>query len=312
MSDTVDESRGVPRLEDWRSLSWSSIIFGTLGALAVSVMLHVLGLGVGASTADANARASDTLSLIGGVTGIWFLCSTAISLFIGGFIASSLAHTFTGKRAVVYGFGVWALSTLIIMSVVVPALTQGASSAINTAGTVVDRAGAVLTSAAGTGTQAAQNAPSGLADSLQRTLIGTPSGQADQGAVQDVARLLGQRFVQGEWTSQQRDQLTNDVAKIANVSPDDARRRVDEVQNTINTTLEQAQQRVRQAAETVRRAIATAAYSAFAAMLIGLLAALFGARFGELDEDQLPAFARIRLRQNSLSQTDMPESDMRH
>ena len=109
----------------------------------------------------------------------------------------------------------------------------------------------------GTAAQAGQNAPAGLLESLQRTLVGTPSGQVDQAAVQDITRLLGQRFTQGEWTPQQRDQLANDVAKVANISPDDARRRLDEAQNTINATVAQAEQKLRQAAEATRQAIAT-------------------------------------------------------
>jgi hypothetical protein len=68
------------------------------------------------------------------------------------------------------------------------------------------------------------------------------------------------------------------------------------VQNTINYTIEQAQRKLQQAAEATRQAIATAAYSAFGAMLVGLLFALWGAHFGELDEEHLPSFARIRFR----------------
>ncbi len=294
MSDITNDNHTERQIEDWRSISWSSIFFGTMVALAISIMLHVLGLGVGASTADTSARAGDTLATVGGVTGIWFLASTAVSLFIGGFVASTLAHTFTGQRAAIYAFGVWALSTLITMSVLVPALVKGAGNAVTATGTIADRAGRIIGSAGGGAVNLGQNAPYGLVDRLQSTLIGTPSGQVDQNAVQDVKSLIGQRFIQGEWTSQQRDQLVSSIAKIANISPEDARRRVDEAQNTISNTVEQAQQKARQAAEVTRQAIATAAYSAFAAMLVGLLASFFGARYGELDEEHLPPFARIR------------------
>jgi hypothetical protein len=293
MAESENDVEHGPQLSDWRKISWSSIFLGTLVALSLSVMLHVLGLGVTAGSVDTNASASDALSRVGGVTGIWFLASTAISLFVGGFIASTLAHTFTGQRATIYGMAVWSLSTLVTMSVIVPALVKGAGDAITTAGTVVDRAGALLGNASGAALQAGQNAPSGLLDSLQRSLIGTPSGQVDQAAVGDITRLLGQRLT-GEWTTQQHDQLMNDVAKVASIAPDDARRRVAEVENTISSTLEQARVKIRQAAEATRQAISTAAYSAFAAMLVGLLSALFGAHYGELDEDRLPTFARIR------------------
>ena len=298
MTDTIHDNgtHEEHQVQDWRSLSWSAIFFGTLAALAISVMLHILGLGVGVSAVDPNSRPSDALALIGGVTGIWFLVSTAISLFIGGFIASTLAHTFAGGRAAIYGLGVWALSTLLTMSVVVPALVKGAGNAMTAAGTIVDRAGTLLGAAGNTAMQAGQTAPAGVLDRFQRTLIGTPSGQVDQGAVQDITSLLGQLVTQGDWSAQQRDQLVNAVAKVANISPDDARRRVDEVQSTINSSLAQAQQKVRQAAEATRQAIATACYAAFGAMLVGLLAAFFGARYGELDEEHLPPFARIRLK----------------
>jgi hypothetical protein len=295
MSDTVNETYREPQLEDWSKISWSAIIFGTLAALAVSITLHVFGLGVAASSVDTNAGTGDALSWIGGMIGIWFLASTAIGLFVGGFIASTLAHTFTGKRAAIYGIGVWALSTLITMSVLVPALVNGVGNAISTGGTIIDRAGSIL-SAGGTAVQAGQNAPSGFLEGLQKSLAGTPTGQVDQAAVQDIARLIGLRFTQGELTSQQHDQLVNDVTRVAGISPDDARRRVDEAQNTIKTTLEQARQKVREAAEATRQAVSKASYSAFAAMIVGLVFALLGANYGELDEENLPRFARIRLK----------------
>jgi hypothetical protein len=297
MSYSENETDPKPSLEDWSRMSWSAIFVGALTALAFSVMLHVLGLGVTASILDTNASPSDAHSVVAGVTGIWFLASTAISLFIGGYIASTLAHTFTGGRAVLYGITVWALTTLITMSVVVPSLVRGAGAAITTAGTLADRAGAAL---GGATAQAGQLAP-GLVDNLQRTLIGTPSGQVDQAVVQDVTRLLGQRFVQGEWSPQQRDQLTNDVAKLANISPEDARRRVDEAQSTINSTVEKAKVKMQEAAEITRKAVSAAAYATFGAMLVGLLFALLGAHFGELDEEHLPPFAkRLRFRTTRL------------
>jgi VIT1/CCC1 family predicted Fe2+/Mn2+ transporter len=100
----------------------------------------------------------------------------------------------------------------------------------------------------------------------------------------------------GKLIPQQRDQLVSDVARVTGISPDDARRRVDEAQNTIKATLEQARQKVREAAEATRQAISTASYSAFAAMIVGLVFALLGAYYGELDEENLPRFARIRLK----------------
>jgi hypothetical protein len=299
MSDTMhdtDNTSDKPELQDWRSISWSSVLFGTLAALAIGVMLHILGIGITASSVDGNTQnASDAAATVGGVAGIWFLIGTAIALFIGGFLASTLAHTFTGPRATTYGLGVWALASLISLAVIVPAVVKGTGNALNAAGSIADRAGSALGTVGGAAAQAGQNAPAGgLLDRLQRTLIGNTNGQVDQNAAQEITSLVGQRVTQGEWTPQQRDQLIAAVARAANINQDDARRRVDEAQNTINYNIQQAQEKIRQAAEATRKAVSGAAYYIFGAMLIGLLASVFGARYGELDENELPQFARIR------------------
>jgi hypothetical protein len=128
------------KVDQWRPLSWSAIIFGTLLALALSTFLHILGLGVTATILDATNRTSDHMVMVSGVSALLFLISTAISLFVGGFVASSLSRTFSSGRAAIYDLGVWALSTLITMAVLAPALIRSAGAAVNTAGTVVDRA----------------------------------------------------------------------------------------------------------------------------------------------------------------------------
>ena len=294
MSDDKVEAQ----LDHWRDLSWAAIIFGALLALSVSVMLHILGIGVTASSVDTNQRASDALTTLGGVSGIWNLAATAVSLFIGGFVASTLARTFTSSRAAIYGLGVWAITTLVATAVIVPTLLNGAGNAISAAGTVADRAAQALGSATSGAANGAANAaskllPSGIVDRVQRTLIGNNTGEVDQNALQQITSLIGQR-AEGDWTPQQRAQLNDAVAKVAKISPDDARRRVDETENTINNAIQQTSDTVRRAAEVTRQAAAGASYWVFASMLIGLIASIFGARLGERDEKDLPAFARLR------------------
>lgn len=286
MSDDKVEAQ----LDYWRDLSWAAIIFGALLALSVSVMLHILGIGVTATSVDTNARASDALTTLGGVSGIWSLASTAVSLFIGAFVASTLARTFTNGRAAIYGLGVWAITTLVATAVIVPTLLNGAGNTISAAGTVADRAATALGSATGGATQLL---PSGIVDRVQRTLIGNNTGEVDQNALQQITTLIGQR-AKGDWAPQQRAQLNDAVSKVAKISPDDARRRVDEVENTINSAIQQTSDTVRRAAEVTRQAVAGASYWLFASMLIGAIAAVFGARYGERDEKDLPAFVRLR------------------
>ena len=140
---------------------------------------------------------------------------------------------------------------------------------------------------------ATQLLPSGIVDRVQRTLIGNNTGEVDQNALQQITTLIGQR-AKGDWTPQQRAQLNDAVSKVAKISPDDARRRVDEAENTINSAIQQTSDTVRRAAEVTRQAVAGASFWVFASMLIGAIAAVFGARYGERDEKDLPAFVRLR------------------
>ena len=73
---------------------------------------------------------------------------------------------------------------------------------------------------------------------VQRTLIGNNTGEVDQNALEKIETLIGQR-AKGHWTPQQRAQLNDAVAKAAKISPDDARQRVDEAENTINSAIQQ-------------------------------------------------------------------------
>jgi len=64
--------------------------------------------------------------------------------------------------------------------------------------------------------------------------------------------------------------------------------------HAINSAIQQASDTARRAAEVTRQAAAGASFWVFASMLIGAIAAIFGARYGERDEQDLPAFVRLR------------------
>ncbi|MBT3070384.1 hypothetical protein KKP04_05830 [Rhodomicrobium sp. Az07] len=299
MVDTTYDTSRVHDGEDWRAISWSAILFGSLVALSVAAMLHVLGLGITASSVTDQERPTDALMTIGGVAGIWYIASTAVSLFVGGFVASTLSWTFTGKRAAIYALGVWAITTLVVALAFVPPIIRATTGAVSAVGNVAERA---ITTVAGAGEaagQAAGNIPSGLVDNVRQRL-GIPAGtQVDQGAIRDITQLVGQRLTQDQWTPEQRDRLASALGRAANVPPEEARRRLNEAESGLNATIQEARETVRQALEATRQAIAGAAYWTFAAILAGLIAAYFGARFGERDEDQLPTFARIRMHRGS-------------
>ena len=63
-------------------------------------------------------------------------------------------------------------------------------------------------------------------------------------------------------------------------APDEAQRRLQQVEQQATQTAQEAERRAREAANAAATASATAAYYAFGAMLLGAVAAVLGARFG--------------------------------
>ena len=115
-----------------------------------------------------------------------------MSLFIGGFVASTLARTFTNGRAAIYGLGVWAITTLVATAVIVPTLLNGAGNTISAAGTVADRPPKLWAPRPVGGEWRPQLLPSGIVDRVQRTLIGNNTGDVDQNALQQITTLIGE------------------------------------------------------------------------------------------------------------------------
>src|SRR5215472_11919227 len=111
-----------------RGVSWSSILAGVTAAIAVQLLLNLLGIGVGAATI--NPQSGQGLA-VGAV--IWFVFSSVISLFVGGWIAGRLAGTSNKKDVALYGFVTWALASLVLfylLSTAVGGLLGGAASVL--------------------------------------------------------------------------------------------------------------------------------------------------------------------------------------
>lgn len=85
---------------------WSSIIAGTVTALALSVILAVLGVALGFTVVA--PKSDDPLSGLGIAFGAWGGFSVIVCTAAGGFVAGLLA----GQRGVEIGFLTWAVTTL--------------------------------------------------------------------------------------------------------------------------------------------------------------------------------------------------------
>jgi hypothetical protein len=278
---------GAPALPP--RISWGAVLAGGVVAITVGVMLNILGLAIGATTLDpATPGDSPAASTLGIAGGIWLLVANLIGLGVGGWVAARLSGTADDTDGVLHGLSVWAIGFLLSAVLLGNAVTGATSAAFRGASSVI---GSTVSGAGQAASQAAQtfapqiaNAtdPNALADRLQRGLQtgGDPASMTSDQRRAEMTQIVGTRVTQGNFEAQQRDRLSQLIAAEYNIPPQEANNRITQLETQARDAAAQAATQARQAAETASNAAATAAYWLFAAMILGAVAAVLGARVG--------------------------------
>ncbi len=108
-------------------VSWGAIFAGALTALSTLLVLSLIGLGIGLSTLDPATGDSPSGNAIGLGAVIWWVVSSLLSLFVGGYVAGRMAGNFNGY---LHGLVTWSavsLLTVLLLSSAVGRIFAGAS-----------------------------------------------------------------------------------------------------------------------------------------------------------------------------------------
>ncbi|MEX2219941.1 MAG: hypothetical protein WD749_14410 [Phycisphaerales bacterium] len=233
-----------------RRVSWGAIFSGTFVALAVWVLLLLLGTAVASATINPMRETQPGEGVAIGL-GIWWLVVSIGSLFVGGWVAARLAPTPSRVEASLHGAVVWGLTTVILLYVVTTSAAKLAGGALGTMQTAVT-AGAQVAS--------------------------TPRAQEELSRFE--GRFEGRRMSQAE-----RDRAIDDLMSRG-MSYREAQFRVDQMEQQqqggrLMASPEQwSEQDLRQAGQTAADTLAATAAWSFFALLLGLAAALAGGATG--------------------------------
>lgn len=167
---------------------WSSIIAGSVSALAVSVILAILGVALGFTVVS--PKSSDPASGLGTTFGIWGGISIIISMAAGGFVAGLLA----GQRGLEIGFLVWALTVLAAMCVSGMAI----SVALKIIGSTIANIGLGAATVAGGVGKGAIGAASGLFHEIKDNIHFAVDAEKVNDHLLDVLRDTGVDSLQPE------------------------------------------------------------------------------------------------------------------
>lgn len=312
-------------------ISWSAVFAGVLVAIVSQILLTLLGLGIGLSTVDPQTEQNPTAGL-GTGSAIWYIVTSLLSLFLGGWIAGRLASAPRLFDGMIHGVLTWCLATLLTIYFLTTTLGSLIGGASRLVGSLVRTAGsAVAATAPGIGNavqdQLKENGVdlksldlSDLKQEANRLLRQTGNEKLNPNTLEREAKQAGRQarsaanraltdpqstddiagglfdrlFKQGQTTinSVDREDAVNVVMKRTGKSRAESQQIVD---NWINTykqaaakfeqTKQEASVKAREAADAAASAASKAAIFGFFGLLIGVVAAGYGAKMGTESKD---------------------------
>ena len=289
-------------------LSWSAIFAGASTAAALSLILLILGVGLGFSAISPWYNHGASATAIGISSIIWLAFTQIAASGLGGYLSGRLRirwATVHGDevyfRDTAHGFLAWAVASLataaLLGSVVGNVVSMGVSAGATLASTAVG-VGATTTAAAA---NPASSMPSGsnsngstndgalgyMVDSLFRSNQSPSDGKADSAAWLEAGRIFAHGLHSNSLSADDQKYLAQVVAKRTGLPPSDAEKRVSEVFNKAHNAIVNAEQSARQTADSARKAAAYSTLWMFVALLSGAFVASLAATFGGRQRDRV-------------------------
>ena len=283
---------GAPGLPS--RISWGAILAGAVVAVAIGLMLNILGVAVGATAIDAVEGGTPSGAAFGIGGGLWLLVANLLGLAVGGYAAARLSGTADRTDATLHGVGVWAIGFLLSAVLLGNLAAGAASTAAGAASSVLG--GAARSAGSAVSTVAEQANPQAIADRVRAALSGPsePARMTTEQRAAEIGDILSRRVAQqGAFTDADRQRLAALVAAEAGISQEEAEGRVRAYDAEAQRLAREAEERARRAADAAATGAATAAFAVFAALLLGAVVAIIGARAGARD---LPAMRMPRRR----------------
>ena len=252
------------------AVSWPAIFAGTTVALGASLVLLVLGSGLGLASLSPWTYGGASAAAFTTVAAIWIIVVQWISAGLGGYITGRLRSKWANThlhevffRDTAHGFVTWALATSIV--------AMCAASA--TAGMI---AGGIRTAATQTATIGSYEV-----DTLFRGAQPNSSASDERA---EAARILAEGQRVGELQGEDRSHLANLIATRTAMSQEGAQKRID----AVVARMKEADLKARQAADAARKGAAAASLATALAMVMGAFVACAAAALGGHERNQHP------------------------
>lgn len=288
MISSPDAFPAVQESVNHSGVSWGAIFAGAAGAAALSLILVLLGFGLGFSAVSPWADTGMSAKGLGISTIVWLAFTQIIASGLGGYIAGRLRVKWANLhgdevyfRDTAHGFLSWAVATLVAATLIVGSVGSVVSGGVQAGANMASGAASAVTQVAGS---AASSAGSGqdygyFIDSLFRD--DRPAAVSDDAAHGVVFRIFAKTLNNGgQMSAEDRTYLAQMIAQRTNLSQADAQARVDQVYGQARQAVEDAKTAAKNAADTAAKVAAWTSLWMFIALLCGAFSASFAAIYG--------------------------------
>jgi hypothetical protein len=307
-----------PRTREVSAVSWAAVFAGAIAATALSMIMFLLGTGIGLTMISPWGDRGMSATAAGISTVVWITFVQIVASILGGYLAGRLrsrwltVHTHEVYfRDTAHGLLAWSLATLLMATLFSSAVgtavstgveagaavageaTSAASSALG--GSAAGLVGASRTGGAANGAGAqgmAQQGQEGMdqlgyfVDTLFRPAPNSSPSGADNGPASrpsnaaEVARIFANALKTGTLPAADSAYLAQMVSMMTGLSQAEAQMRVNDTFTQFKQTVQQAKTEAQQAADTARKASAYTALLLVVALLVGAFVASWAATFG--------------------------------
>lgn len=280
------------------AVSWGAVTAGAVGAAVLSLVLFLLGAGLGLAVVSpwASEGMSGTTASVSTI--VWITFVQLLAAALGGYLAGRLRTRWISVhtdevffRDTAHGFLAWAVATLLMATLL--------SSAIGTAISAGLKAGGAVASTAmttdGEGAEQDTNPLGYFVDTLFRDApdraapasstpptpgATQPASTASRDRIPEVTRIFANAVESGDLAEPDRQYLGRLVAENTGLPLAEAEQRVTDTFAGLKQNLEQASAKAKQVADDAHKASAALALWLVMSLFVGAFVASFAATFG--------------------------------
>jgi hypothetical protein len=287
----LSEESAMTTTTEGGAVSWGAVFAGAVGAAALSLVLFLLGTGLGLAVVSPWASDGISGTTAGVSTIVWVTVVQLLASLLGGYLAGRLRTRWVTVhtnevffRDTAHGFLAWAVATLLMATLLSSAIGTAVSTGLKAGGEVAKSAATMAGAGAATAAASTSDGTSSrnlgyFVDSLFRMVPGAAApGNADPSP--EVTRIFANALESGELAESDRQYLGQLVAAKTGLAPVEAEQRVTDTFARLKQNLEQATVKAKQVADEARKASAALALWLVISLFVGAFVASFAATFG--------------------------------